>query len=431
MNKTSSCLLLFFLFSSLALFPETIFPLTLQEAIEYAISNHLPLKIEERGLKNRKLDRDSSGNSFYPRISSSFSSFFSEKFDNPHQRTSSLSAGVDISFPFHAENFVSIYYTINEYKIGLLQYEDAERRLRRDVIKAYYALQIEKEDKKLKVKLLQDAKNSYETALRGYHNGEISQIELLRKEYNYRSSQNNAASAENQYQLSLIQFKRLLNLEAQKKLELVDRIPEIGRYDISLFDQIDVEQSSSILALELNVIKQKVLQMQNVAQFIPSISLGISFSSSIEDVGKKGWRETVSAADSTAKFSFTLSVPLSLGLPFSKEQTALIKGNNEIHQVQLALEEEKHNKQAEMAANIVAMKHILTTYEREKYNVSIAEKAYQLSAQSYQEGNINYLEVSNAEADYEEAALKLLRSRYDFIMKLADIEYTFHARILK
>ena len=119
-------------------------------------------------------------------------------------------------------------------------------------------LQVESQQIDLQKVLLDNSKNRLDSAKRGYRNSEVSRIELLRKEYNYKANQDKLTTLENSYQILMIRFKQLLNLPENTKLEFVDKLPEIEELNISQLENVNPQKTLSVFKLQLQEQKQNL-----------------------------------------------------------------------------------------------------------------------------------------------------------------------------
>ncbi|MBR2317825.1 MAG: TolC family protein, partial [Spirochaetales bacterium] len=264
-----------------------------------------------------------------------------------------------------------------------------------------------------------------DSAKRGYRNSEISRIELLRKEYNYKENCDKLTSLENSYQILMIRFKQLLNLPEDVQIDFMDKLPDIEELNIDLLKDVNAEKTTSVFKLKLETEKQQLANRKNIFQFIPYFSM--SFSMGTEAMPTiKNWQDNT---NQNISLKAAVTLPLGNVLPFSTVQTNILKGKKSIDRLQLATEEEIRNQNTEKIAGLTGINQLLASCESHKENCSITKEAYQLSQRAYQEGELDYQTLSDTESDYQEATYNLLYIKYELMKSILEFGKQFNVSL--
>ena len=86
---------------------------------------------------------------------------------------------LNLAFSLNAAQVFSVYQTIIDWKNSKISLEMAEKKINRDIRKAYYSLIVLNENITLMEEKIETAKKRYEQAVTNRENGTISQIDEL------------------------------------------------------------------------------------------------------------------------------------------------------------------------------------------------------------------------------------------------------------
>lgn len=405
-------------------FAGDVMQMSLKDVIDCVIRENLSLKGEKLLHDEKKLLRDTSWNFIYPEMSISASAAKNHAYiDTLESRNSSaLSLSGSVSWSLRASDFLDIFKSINDYRIGMLNYDIAKQEVKNKAVLYYYLLQVDFEQIEVQKILLNNSKARLNNAKLGYRNSEISRIELLRKEYNYKENSDRLTLLENNYRILMIRFKQLLNIPDNVKLTFSDKLPEIEQLNIEHLRNAEVEKTTSVFQLQLESEKQRLENKKNIFRFLPYFSMSFSVGTDVMPQ-EKYWQDN-SAQSLALKAAVTL--PINTVLPFSSVQVGILKGRKTLERAKLAVEEEIQNQNTEKIAGLTEITQLLMSCESHKENCNITKEAYQLSQRAYQEGELDYQTLSDTESDYREAMYKSLYVKYELLKSILDFGKKFN-----
>ena len=136
-------ILIFFTVSTFC-FAGEIIQMSLKDAVDCVVRENLSLKGEKILLDEKKLSRDTSWNFLYPEASMSASTSQNHAYINTREKgvSSSLSLSGSISWSLRASDFLNISQSINNYQIGILDYDIAKSEIEKNAVLFYYLLQV-------------------------------------------------------------------------------------------------------------------------------------------------------------------------------------------------------------------------------------------------------------------------------------------------
>lgn len=416
--------ILVFCIVSTCSFAGDVMQMSLKDVVDRVIRENLSLKRGKLLQDIKKISRDTSWNFLYPEmsVSASASGNYSYAGAQEIRNSPSLSLSGQASWSLRAYDFIDIFQSINDYQVGKLDYETTKTQVRNKAVLYYYLLQVDREQIELQKMLQDNSMARFKKAEIGYRNSEISRIELLRKEYNYKGISDHLTTLENNYQLLMIRFKQLLNIPDDVMLEFSDKLPEIEQLNITHLKDVQVEKTTSVFKLQLESEKVRLDNKRNMFQFFPYLSMSFS-AGTATDPQERNW---VDSAEQTISFRAAVTLPLNTVLPFSSVQAKIMSGKKTLDSAKLAVEEGIQNQNTEKTAGLTAINQLLTSCESHKENCSITKEAYLLSERAYQEGELDYQTLSDTESDYREAIYNLQYVKYELLKSILDFGEKFN-----
>lgn len=432
MSKLKIFIVLFKIISIFNFFAESI-NLSLNDAAALGLRNNLDIKSAELLLEESKLSAYTVWNKFIPGGSLSGSTGISERDSlGGITQGGSLSGSLDFSLSVNARSFIGVYEALNDYKNGKAAYAKTEANIRREIAKSYFSIVVAAEELAIKQITVRTAENRFRIGERGYVSGEIGEIEKLRREYSYRAALYDYEEVASKYNASLVSFKNLLGLDDSVSLKLTDKVPDIGSCNLESVKLLETSQHINIENIKMDFIKSDIRNAYSAASFIPSFSIGGSIGASYRgNPYEKGGAFTADNFDKQSSLRFSVSIPLTGIFPFSAEQVSLINNDSSRKRLNLSLEKERRRIEAEFLNTLKEFEYMLSSYRNGEFNVSIAEKVFKLTEKAYKEGTKEYADLISAEQDYQNAQLRLLQTRLQFVGKLLDLEYNYLTELLE
>ena len=411
--------------------------LTVEDAVEMAVSQNLRLKQSGIALRTLERAKDTAWNIFLPSMAASTGMIAKHGVFHSNIPTSSaitdpgnfgVNAGLKLSLPLNVGDGAGIKSLRAKYEAGLLDYEAARKRLERDVKTYFYNILASQENISLQQANIDLAQKRYEQARNNFENGLKPEIEVLSAEVSLAGLQPAYNRAVAGYNSRVLFLKTLIGADRNDEIILVGELPTdlhdldpeelINKYAAGRLDTRGLDKQ--IEALEYS--KKGVGLKSNT----PSLNLGYNYNLSGSNADNNpiaslsGWREL-------STLSVTLSWKFDGLIPGSKTNVQLKKLQDNIDSIRLTREIISIEAGTEIA-NIVA--DLLTsrlTIEANTSSTEVARKNFELTEEAYNAGIRELLEVESAQNDYLEAQQKLLEAKYQYIAGLIKLEYALNA----
>lgn len=231
---------------------------------------------------------------------------------------------------------------------------------------------------------------------------EKMRLTIIREEANQ-----SASNAEGKYYEALIEFTKLLGVEAEKvttvpTLQPISTLPDVTR--LLMLQDAHPQLSSQ--------------QQQLVAA---NHAIGVARSSQMEDptISLSHSQENfIGGRDDVFGIMFKIQIPLS-----SRTSTAVNKANYRVSQQNIELQRLKRELQINLKRSVTHLGHIVeqsTTYQQKVLRP--AKKMLDLTNKSFTTGELNMLSLIDANNTYFDARLRYLELLYQAHAELADVK---------
>ncbi len=403
--------------------------ITVEKAVEMALSENLSIKAENYSLSQKKRSRDTRWNSLAPDLT--LGSAMAKTNEKPAvgEHHWNLSWEFSAQLSLSAALFDGIRYLSQDYASGLISYEDAVSQLKRDVKKSFYSLLVLEESLKLLENNIETASKSYRQADINYRNGLVSELDRLQAQVTLESLRPEYVEARNSYQSSLLSFKEMLGLENEDEIKLEGAI-EPGIYSIdanevvfkSLTGRLDIQQ----LVNQIKMLDTDLSSSRNSR--LPSLVLGYSKSMTFADDPLKD--KVIGAPDESWSDSGAFSVALSLDVdslvPGLKTDTEIRNKKDAVKKAEAELSQALRRADIEIRKIIMDIQKSVKKIESLEYSEKLAKRSYELSAEGYNAGTVELLTLENSMNQLQEARLNLAQEKYNYQAALLDLEYSIN-----
>lgn len=398
----------------------------IEKAVELAVQNNLTLKSSDLDVVISRRLKNTVWNSLVPTISvnadlrNTRELFFGTSPSHGTFLTPSLKFQLSLNASLgSAMNIAKINYETN-----LIKQETVRAQLERDVRKAFYGLITSRTNLELLQKNIDTAQKRYDQSMANYENGLIPELNVLRAQVTAENMKPGYHAAETHYRNSLMLFKLLLGVDRNREVEIqgsLDVTPQ--NYDseeliqLHISSRLDIRSQNKALEFQ-KANKEVTFHMERT----PTLILGTEWNTTITDPFSGGSWDTDQWLD-TASFSLTLGIPLDGWIPGSKTSVKLKNAEDEIAKIQTSLEGLIRNAEIEIANLVMILNNSRMALETYGLNVALAQKAYDMTAEAYNLGTQEFLEVESAQNELFKAEQEVLTEKYNHLSALLDLAY--------
>lgn len=313
-----------------------------------------------------------------------------------------------------------------QYESGSISWEQTCRETEVNIRKLFYGILLQQENVNIQQESLKNARLRWEQAEVNYKNGMVSRIQMLNAKVTYENKKPGVLSAQQALKQNKELFAFLLGLPYGREVNLLGSI-EISYVKVDpdeLFEKY-IEQNKEIQSLKKNKELLEVgIAAKQLSIFTPSLSVNWGYQPRLYSLGE--WIDSdigVGDANDGGSLSFTLVYSNLFDiLPFSSSMQSIKDQKQQLSQLNLGLEQLYQNSEIEihkLCDNLKVARENISAMER---NVTIAKEAYDSTLKAYNAGTQERLELQDSESQLNQAKLGLLNEKYNYVSAVLDLE---------
>ena len=337
-------------------------------------------------------------------------------------RLNTWSAGISASMPLvNAQLWKSISISADQVELAVEKARESRLSTVTSVKQAYYAVLLAKEAFEVYKQVYENAVENFRQTEKKYNVQKASELDLTRAKSNVAAAVPNVYNAESSILLALWQLKAVMGLDLEREIDVKGSLEDYAQTmfrDMNEGENADLERNTTLRQLDMQARQlAKTVRMQQYA-YIPTLSLSFTYS--------------FNAMTDNFKFSEYHWTPysfvgLSLSIPiFSGGQRLYTIKQTRVQADELVLQRENTERQLRIGIhqNLQSMETAMRTYDAAKDAVGTAQKAYNITAASYQLGKSTLTDLSNTELTLTQTQLQAAQAVYNFVVAKASLEQT-------
>ena len=401
--------------------------LTLDQAIEIALSDNPTIHVAEQTIELKKIsDRETvlgvlpeaSLTGAYTRtIKKQTMVMNGMKFQVgiPNQ----YQGGLTVSLPIFAPTlYKSMKLTKTDLALAVEQARASKQDLVNQVTKAFYQTLLAQDSYAVLEKAFAQSEENYRIVNAKYEQGKVSEFDKISAEVQMRNMQPSVISARNGVELSKLQLLVLMNIDPETEIELEGSLND---YEQEVFagvlaaDTNSLKNNTTLNQLDMNVkMLQQTLSL-NKQSFAPTIALQFNY---MYTCMADNFKFKDYEWNPYSNVSLSVSVPLFKYKNFSTVkktniQISQLMKNRDYTARQLAMQQQSYlNGMAASAEQVTSNKVAIVQAQKAR---DIAEKLYEV-------GRGTVLELNSAEVALTQAKLTYTQAIYDYLSAKADLD---------
>ena len=337
-------------------------------------------------------------------------------------RWNTWSAGVTAAMPLvNAQLWSSLKISGMDVELAVEKARASRLDMVTQVKSAYFATLLAKEAFDVYKHVYENAVQNLEVTQKRYDAQKASEMELLRAKTTVANAVPNLYNAEGAVILALWQFKAVLGVDLDMNLDVAGKLEDWSQhmlYDIRQHEEVSLDMNSTMkqLAIQAEMLAQTV-KVQQYAN-IPSLALAFNFSlnAMTNDFKFNEYRWTP-----YSYVALSLNIPIFAG---GKRHQAIRQAKNQYEQVQLQTVNTERQLKIAIRQQLNTMETCMKSYYAAIDAVSSAQKGYDIVAKSYEVGRSTLIEVNDAQLALTQAQLAASQAVYNFLVAKSQLEQT-------
>lgn len=402
--------------------------LTLDKAIELAMSENPTIKVAEKEIELKKVSQNEAWQSLLPTATLNGSINYAIKaaemnlggqtFKMGKDDASTWNGALQVSLPVFAP---AIYKTMSLTKADVELAAEKSRGSKIDLVnqvtKAYYQLMLAQDSYNVLMENYKLAEENFNIVNAKFTQGSVSEYDKISAEVQKNNAWPSVISGRNAVEIAKLQLKVLMGITADVNLVIDDNLKnhEAEMSKDAAGQAIDLNNNSSLKAIDLQA--QLLRKQRNLLKtgFMPTLAL--SGTLQYQSLYNEDWKVMDYTWSNSSSVTLTLSIPIFQASNFTKLKS------NKIQQWQLAETRTNTERMLNMQAQsyIDNMTKSAEQLESNKTAVELAKKGLQISQKRYDVGKGTILELTNSQVSLTNVQLSYNNTIYDYLVAKSEL----------
>ena len=400
--------------------------LTLEQALQIALSENPTVKIADQTIEAKKYAKKGTYAALWPDISASGTYQRYIKKQTFHimgqtmqvGTTNNISGGVNAAMPLvNAQLWKSLKLSVMDVELAVEQARSSRVDMVEQVSKAFYQVLLAKDSYNVYKRVYDNAVENHKVVEKRYEVGQVSEYDFIRSKVTISNAEPNVFSAENSIVLALWQLKALLGLDLNKNIDCAGSLADFEMVMTShIAMEADLSNNSSMRQLDIQErMLEKSIELKRAAN-IPSLALSIGYNYVAMDETMKlfhyKWNPYSVAA-------LSLNIPIFSG---GKRRADVKQAKIELSNLQLQRENTERQLHTAMMQFESTMLTNLKQYHASSENISQAKRGYDIAVKRYEVGGGTLVDVDNSQLAYTQAELSRSTAIYNYLVNQVSLE---------
>lgn len=337
-------------------------------------------------------------------------------------RWNTWSAGVSAAMPLvNAQLWKSLKLSGLDVELAVEKARSSRLDMVSQVKTAYFGILLAKEAFDVYKQVYENALQNLEDTQMRYDAQKASQVELLGAKTTLANAIPNVYNAESSVILALWQLKAVMGVDLDMNIDVTGRLADYGEhmfYDIHQHDSISLDHNTTMKQLAIQAeVLAENIKLQKYAN-IPSLALAFNFSMNAM-TNDFNFSEYRWTPYSTVGLS--LSIPIFSG---GKRYQQIRQAKNQYEQIQLQTLNTERQLKIAIRQNLATMETNMKSYIAANDAVAMAQKAYDIAQASYKVGRSKLVELNDAQLQLTQAQLAASQAIHSFLTAKTQLEQT-------
>ena len=405
--------------------------ITLDKAIELALSENPTIKIADKEIELKEVSKSEAWQNLLPSVTLDgaiqyniqVASMKMEAMGHTQEikmgkdNSNTWNAALQVAIPLYAPAvYQTMKLTNSDLELAVEKSRNSKIDMVNQVTKAFYQLMLAQDSYDVLQENFKLAETNFDIVNKMFEPGLVSEYDKISAEVQKNNAWPSVVSGKNAVELARLQLKVLMGITADVTLVVDDNLANYENEMAKVADkEIDLSNNSSLRQIDMqtNMIgrQRKILK----SAFIPTIALVGNYQ--LQSISNTNWN--------IAKYNWSnaASVALSVSIPIFKAKNFTSLKSNEIQLFQLAETRNNTENMLKMQAqsfidNMTASSEQL---QSNKNAVYLAEKGVEISQKRYDIGNGTILELTNSQVQLTNTRLSYNNTIYDYLVAKSEL----------
>ncbi len=406
--------------------------LTLEQALEIALSENPTIKIADQDIEIKRYAKQGTYASLYPQIDATAQyqrviekQTMSMDFGGQTQSIkvgsdNSFNGGLTASMPIvNAQLWTSLKVSALDVELAVEKARSSRLDMVEQVTKAYYSVLLAKESYNVYKRVYDNAVENNKNVKKKYDVGSVSEYDLITSNVSVQNAIPNLFEAENSITLTLWQLKALLGLDLARNIDVVGSLMDYEQtmnygYELS---QLNLEDNSTMKQLDLQTEQlQKALRLTKMAN-VPTLSVNAAYLYTA--LGNDGKFFVRDAWNPYSYAGVQLNIPIFAG---NAKRAATRQARLNLSNIKLQRENTERQLQVSIVQYVNSMDTSIKQFHSSNATVAQAQRGYDIAVKRYEVGSGTLVEIDNSQLALTQAELSRNQSVYNFLTSKVSLD---------
>ena len=404
----------------------TTLQLTLDRALEIALSENNTIKIADMTVEKSGYAQKGSYAALYPNVNVNGSyqrtllkqvmvmDMGGQAMEIKVGRDNSINTSASANMPLvNAQLWESLKLSGMDVELAVEKARSSKIAMVKQVKQAFYAVLLAQKSLDVVSNVYENAQKNYEKTLQRFNVGKASEVERLRAQVTMMNAEPNVSSAENAVLLATWQLKAVMGINLDTDVEVVGDLNDYTAQMLNPYiSEDDLSNNSSLLQLGIQGrMLESTIRMQK-KQYLPTLAASINYNYSAMGDEELRWFPS-----STAAVSLTIPVFDGFQKHYTIKQSKINKD-----MLDLQREDTERNLRISIRNFNDQMALCIKNYQAANATVAIAQKSYDISEKMYEVGKATMVELNDAQVALMQSQLTQAQAVYNFMVAKASLD---------
>ena len=405
---------------------QTALTLTLEQALEIALSENPTIKVAEQEIEIKRYAKQEAYASLYPRFDATaqYQRVLAKQtmvmdFGGATQTIkvgsdNSFNGGITGSMPIvNAQLWESLKVSVADVMLAIEKSRSSQIDMIEQVSQAYFSVLLAKESLVVYQRVYDNAVENNKNIKKRYEVGSVSEFDFISSNVSVQNAIPNVIEAQNSVVLTLWQLKALLGIDLKKNIDVVGSLAD---YETQMnyahtIDQLDLSNNSTLKQLNIQEgMLESALKITKLAN-VPTLSINAAYLYTA--LGNDGKFFQAKAWNPYSYAGVQLNIPIFAG---NQRRAATRQAKLNLSNLQLQRENAERQLQVAVVNSLNNMQTNVKKYSAAAATVGQAQRGYDIAVKRYEVGRGTLVDVDNSQLQLTQAELGRNSAIYNFLI---------------
>ena len=404
---------------------QTALTLTLEQALEIALSESPTIKVAEQEIEIKRYAKQETYASLYPRFDATAQyqrviekQTMSMDFGGQTQSIkvgsdNSFNGGITASMPIvNAQLWESLKVSVADVVLAVEKARSSQIDMVEQVSQAYFSVLLAKESMMVYQRVYDNAVENNKNISKKYEVGAVSEYDFISSNVSVQNAIPNLIEAQNSVVLTLWQLKALLGIDLNKNIDVAGSLMD---YEAQMnyahtIDQLDLSNNTTLRQLNIQEkMLESALKITKLAN-VPTLSINAAYLyTALGNDGKffqgKAWNPYSYAG-------VQLNIPIFAG---NQRRAATRQARLNLSSLQLQRENAERQLRVAVVNSLNNMQTNVKKFSAASATVGQAKRGYDIAVKRYEVGRGTLVDIDNSQLALTQAELSRNSAIYNFL----------------